>query len=74
MAKTKQRLESLIIRGFDDSHVIRGGLIKIKCSACQAAKIGGVPCHETGCPNATHGCHGCDEAIPVKQKYCQDCL
>ena len=46
---------------------------KIKCDSCEALVINGVPCHESGCRRATHECNGCNEQIPQRQKYCQNC-
>lgn len=45
--------------GFDQSkHIKFTGEYKVKCSQCQAVVINGVPCHETGCPNAKGVKHG----------------
>lgn len=46
---------------------------RIGCSQCEAMAINGMPCHETGCPHATHECKGCYEQIPKGQKYCESC-
>lgn len=73
-SKTAVRVESLIGRGFDDTYIIRGGMIRPKCSQCEALVINGIACHETECPNATHECHGCDATVPARVKYCADCV
>lgn len=42
-------------RGFDKttSGVYDGlGLVRPRCSQCEALCISGLACHETGCPNA----------------------
>jgi hypothetical protein len=59
-------------KGFDRSHRA-GGKIHIACSQCDALVINGIACHETGCSNATHECHGCNEQIPMHSRYCSDC-
>lgn len=38
-------------RGFDGTRVV-AGVVSVRCSRCAALVIDGVPCHETGCPNA----------------------
>ena len=45
--------EALIALGFDKGSA--------GCSSCQALSINGQPTHETGCPNQTHICKGCDD-------------
>jgi hypothetical protein len=45
----------------------------VSCDACAALVINGVPCHETGCPNAMHECNGCNALIPIRRRYCDDC-
>lgn len=53
MSKTTERLQYLIEeQGFDQSYIVRGGMIRIKCSQCEAAVINGIGTHEHGCPNA----------------------
>jgi len=47
--------------------------IKVRCSQCEALVINETPCHETGCPHATHECAGCNERVPVRQRWCADC-
>ena len=62
------------VLGFDRSAYIPfTRQYKIRCSSCAALVINGTPCHERGCPAATHECNGCNERIPVNQRYCQDC-
>ena len=69
------RLDQLKAQGFDRS--IRAGRvglesIHVACSQCQAAVINGLPCHESGCPAATHACLACDAQIPTRQRYCSE--
>ena len=73
MATTKERLASLHARGFDDSYIVRGGIIKVRCSQCAALVISGIAAHETGCTNARRECSGCNAIIPIRQKYCEEC-
>jgi RNA polymerase subunit RPABC4/transcription elongation factor Spt4 len=71
---TRQRtLEVLRVQGFDHVEPRKGGYIYVGCSQCEALVINGVACHETGCPNATHECHGCNAIVPMRQKYCAEC-
>ncbi len=35
----------------------------IRRSQCEAPVINGVPTHETGCPNATQECKGCEDCL-----------
>ena len=71
------RLQALEARGFDASEPFGGRWnmqsIAVRCSACDARVINGTACHETGCPHAVHECNGCNELIPVRQKYCEEC-
>jgi hypothetical protein len=46
----------------------------VTCDHCHAVVINGIPCHEHGCPNAMHECNGCNELIPMRQRYCADCM
>lgn len=66
------RLSQLRQLGFDDSSRA-GRYLRAKCSQCNAVVINGTPCHERSCPNAMHECHGCNEIIPARQRYCSDC-
>lgn len=43
------------------------------CDQCQAAMINGVFCHETGCPNQTWECKGCNAPVKRAGAYCEDC-
>lgn len=61
------------VLGFDLSTQAPFQPIRVRCSQCEALAINGVPCHETGCPNATHECRGCNARIPVRQRYCENC-
>jgi hypothetical protein len=72
MKNKKQILESLLTRGFDNSE-ISGQSIKVRCSQCEALVINGTATHETGCPRNLHECSGCNELIPIRQRYCVDC-
>lgn len=66
-----QQLRSL---GFDDSaHIPFTKQYRVRCHSCEALVIQGVPCHEHGCPEAKHECNGCNNLIPVRQRYCEDC-
>ncbi len=53
----------------------RPNLVSIACDSCAALVINSVPCHETGCPNATKECNGCNARIPARPylRYCEDC-
>ena len=73
MTKTQRRLEHLDTLGFDESSVIRGGLIRVKCSRCEALTINSIATHEHGCPNAMHECHGCNAIVPARVRYCAEC-
>lgn len=64
-----ERLAELERLGFDRSIYFD----RLACSGCEACNINGVPCHETGCLNAMHECAGCNEIIPMRQKYCEGC-
>ena len=70
-------LRNLRARGFDESRLAskpgERGVYRPKCSRCEVLVIQGLACHETGCPNAIHECAGCNELIPVRQKYCEVC-
>lgn len=68
MKLTKAQIEMWERRGFT---VTPSG--RVKCNQCEAISINGVACHETGCHNAKHECKGCNELIPVRQRYCADC-
>lgn len=67
-------LQSLRARGFDlSAHIPFTRNYRIGCSSCEALAINGHATHERGCPNDRHECEGCNELIPVRQKYCADC-
>ena len=54
------RLQQLRDAGFDLSSAVPFERAwRVRCSQCQAACINGIPCHETGCPNASR--HGRDD-------------
>lgn len=62
-------------QGFDATvHIPFTKQYRVRCTQCEALVINGVPTHEHRCPNATHECSGCNERIPVRQKYCGECL
>jgi hypothetical protein len=58
--------------GFDLTYR-SGKYLRPKCSRCEALVIQGTACHETGCSNARHECHGCNEMIATNQQYCKEC-
>lgn len=66
-------LASLQARGFDQSRTGSHGEVHVRCSQCEALVVNGTPTHERGCPNATHECRGCNQIIPRRQQYCEDC-
>ena len=59
--------------GFDLAHRDADGYDIVQCSQCDAVIINGTPCHETGCPNITQECRGCNNMTPRGVKYCEDC-
>lgn len=59
--------------GFDACRTMRGGRVRLGCSQCEALSINGVPTHETGCPNATKECDGCNATVPARVRYCEEC-
>jgi hypothetical protein len=73
MTKTQERLARLHARGFDRAYIIRGGMIRAACSQCAAIVINGLACHETGCPNQTYDCKGCNALVTRRGAYCADC-
>ena len=68
MKLTKSQIAMWEARGFTVTPDMR-----VKCEQCEAISINGVARHETGCPNARHECKGCNELIPVGQRYYADC-
>jgi len=69
-------LDTVRSQGFDRTSVVRGSRprsYRPACSACEVLVICGVACHETGCPQAMHLCHGCETTIPIQYRYCEDC-
>lgn len=59
------QLAELQALGFDESHAcVAPGYLRPLCSQCEALVINGVPCHETGCPNARER-RECDECGSV---------
>jgi hypothetical protein len=53
----------------------------MKCDQCDMVAIQGIPCHETGCPNAwkdqKRTCVECGIQFPPTRYYqtvCNDCL
>lgn len=47
--------------------------VTVRCSQCQALVVCNVPIHESGCPNDTRECRGCNNRVPARQSYCDDC-
>jgi hypothetical protein len=43
------------------------------CNQCEVLVINGILCHETGCPNMTRECKGCNARISARHRYCDDC-
>ena len=67
-------LNQLQSRGFDNAyHVPFTKTFHVGCSQCEAQAINGVACHETGCPNQTYECKGCNTILSYRG-YCQDCV
>jgi hypothetical protein len=64
---------SILGRGFDLSTPAEGGYTRIRCSQCEALVVNGIPIHESGCPNETVECRGCNARIPKGHRYCEDC-
>jgi hypothetical protein len=71
------RLESLLMDGFDRSHVEYDDddapFIDVECSQCDALCVNGTPCHETGCPNTVFECRGCNARMARAGSYCRAC-
>jgi len=67
------KLHEALARGFDLSEP-SDAYVQIRCSQCASCVVNGVPLHEHGCPNATRECHGCSARVPVRRKYCDDCV
>ena len=68
----KQLANRFIDQGFNNT-TIRSGNVRLACSQCEALVINGIATHETGCPNATHECNGCNTRVPQNQRYCANC-
>ena len=68
------KLSRFIAKGFDKARHLGFGKYRVDCSYCAVVVINGIPCHETGCRNSKHECKGCDKLIPMRQKYCEDCM
>lgn len=67
-------LDELRRLGFTESHHIPfTKQYRVRCHACEAMVINGIPCHETGCLEARHECRGCNELIPTTRRYCDSC-
>lgn len=66
-------LSGLRQRGFDESaHIPFTKCYRVRCSQCDASAINGLAGHETGCPNQTYECKGCNERLAYKG-YCESC-
>lgn len=50
----------------------RAKALRIRCGQCEIARINGVLCHETGCPN-TNARYDANSGEWVKQRKCFDC-
>lgn len=50
----------------------RAKALRIRCNQCELARINGVICHETGCPN-TNARYDADSGEWIKQRKCFDC-
>lgn len=50
---------------------------RVRCDSCELARINGLICHETGCPNAWQGylreCKWCGALFRPKEKYHSCC-
>ena len=67
-------LAQLRANGFDEAyHIPFTKSFKVRCSQCQACSVNGVACHESGCPNQTYECQGCNATVPYRHSYCEDC-
>lgn len=67
-------LDQLIARGFDlSTSENASAYLRIRCSQCEAVSLNGLPCHETGCPNATNECEECGCDIRKPRRLCDDC-
>ena len=67
------RISTAVRKGFDQS---RKGFneYRIGCSQCAALVINGIPTHESGCPNQTYPCRGCDTLLRRGSgPYCENC-
>ncbi len=71
----RQMYDRLIARGFDATDPPdRTRFARPRCSQCEVLVINGVACHEHGCPNAVHECKGCNELVPMRVRYCDNCV
>jgi hypothetical protein len=67
-------LATLAAEGFDRCEVNEdSGGVTVRCSQCDALVLCGVACHETGCPNASHECRGCNARLTGRREWCDDC-
>lgn len=73
MSDAKTEAIHLLAQGFDETYIHRNAGVRPKCSQCEALVINGIATHEIGCPNARHECRGCNEPLPINQRYCADC-
>jgi hypothetical protein len=73
MKTNRQIVRDLKAEGFDLTTITKG-VVHVRCSQCQSLVICGVSTHERGCPNARHECEGCNELVPLNQRYCADCM
>lgn len=76
MSQLDERVQEIEALGFDrTTYDSDAGTIRVRCSQCEALVVNGVPCHETGCRNATRECCGCTNRIPALRfrRFCEEC-
>lgn len=72
--KKPNRLQQLRVLGFDLSTTVPfTSQVRPRCSRCEVKVINNTPCHETGCPNQTFECRGCNARVKRRNSYCADC-
>lgn len=71
--KLAVRVENLIAMGFDRTEAAGGRTIRPRCSQCEVLVIQNVACHEPGCRNEVHECHGCNAIVDRNVRYCAEC-
>ncbi len=73
MKSNKMIANKFLVLGFSAT-TISHDKVHLRCGQCEALFVCGIATHERGCPNAQHECTGCNELIPVNQRYCADCV